>query len=274
MRLLGLGDSVMDLYRFRGEGYPGGNALNVSVLARRAGAAECAYLGVLADDAPGVHMQRALREEGVDISRARIVRGITACNYIEQDAAGDRIFTGNNGCDTAQNLAQVLLTDADRAYAAGFDVAHTSIHSLLDAFLPALALHTRLSMDFSNDGFTHVNVAALAPFLSFAFFSAGARDEDEVRSFAHFAAERGVKTVVFTMGARGAYILEHGREHREPAQTVPAVDALGAGDAFIAAFLVRYLDSGGDIAASAAFAAGQAARCCGHFGAFGHPFAI
>ena len=40
MKLLSLGDNVFDAYLFRKELYPGGNAANVSVLARRAGAEE------------------------------------------------------------------------------------------------------------------------------------------------------------------------------------------------------------------------------------------
>lgn len=272
MKLLGLGDNVMDAYRYRGEWYPGGNAANTAALAKRAGAFRSGYLGILADDAPGRHFKASLAQEGLDLSRLRIAHGCTACNYIELDAQGDRIFTGNNGSDTVQGMVQLLLGEGDRAYSADFDVVHTSIHSMLDRELPALALRTRLSMDFSNDGFTHINVAQLAPFLSFAFFSAGARGADEVRSFAHYAQSCGVGTVVFTMGTRGAYILEQDREYRQAAFPVEAVDALGAGDAFIAAFLVRYLDSNGDTALSAEYAARFAATCCGHYGAFGHPY--
>lgn len=47
MKLLGLGDNVFDAYLFRDELYPGGNAANVSVLARRIGAEYTGYLGVL-----------------------------------------------------------------------------------------------------------------------------------------------------------------------------------------------------------------------------------
>ena len=43
MKLLGLGDNVMDAYLFRGELYPGGNAANVAVLAKRAGAEKSGY---------------------------------------------------------------------------------------------------------------------------------------------------------------------------------------------------------------------------------------
>lgn len=274
MKLLGLGDSVMDAYLFQNQGYPGGNALNVSVLARRAGAETAGYLGVLADDAPGKHMLHALSAEGVDTGRVRIAHGATAMNYISLGPDGDRQFTGNNGCDTVQNCIRPMLTLTDRTYISGFDVTHSSIHSLLDDELPALAAHTRLSMDFSNDGFTHVNVARLAPLLRFAFFSAGGRDDAAVADFAHYAAAQGVPTVVFTMGARGAYILDHGETYRQPVIPTEAVDTLGAGDAFIAAFLVRYTQTDGDVPESAAFAARFAADSCRVSGAFGHPYPL
>ena len=35
MKLLGIGDNVLDDYRWRQELYPGGNSVNVPVLARR-----------------------------------------------------------------------------------------------------------------------------------------------------------------------------------------------------------------------------------------------
>nr|WP_300129651.1 PfkB family carbohydrate kinase [uncultured Butyricicoccus sp.] len=273
MKLLGLGDSVMDAYRFQNRSYPGGNAVNVAVLARRAGAQDAGYLGILADDAPGLHFQQALAQEQVDLTRLRVGHGRTACNYIVLDADGDRQFAGNNGCDTVQNQMQLLLNRTDRDYIAGFDVTHTSIHSLLDDALPALAAKTNLSMDFSNDGFTHVNVAKLAPLLRFAFFSAGGRSREQVADFAAYAAEQGTPTVVFTRGSQGAYILDRGTVYEQPAAYAPElVDTLGAGDAFIAAFLVRYADTGGDVVQSAQAAAQFAAQNCGHFGAFGHPY--
>ena len=74
MKLLGLGDNVMDAYLFRGELYPGGNAANVAVLAKRAGAEKSGYIGVLATDAAGEHFRTVLQAENVDISRLR--RGV------------------------------------------------------------------------------------------------------------------------------------------------------------------------------------------------------
>ena len=50
MKLLGIGDNVLDDYRWRQELYPGGNSVNVPVLARRYDGSTAAYIGVLADD--------------------------------------------------------------------------------------------------------------------------------------------------------------------------------------------------------------------------------
>ena len=275
MKLLSLGDNVFDAYLFRGELYPGGNAANVSVLARRAGAEETAYAGVLADDPAGRHFKAALEAEGVDTSRLRMAVGKSACNYITLDDNGDRTFSGNNGRETVQSLFALRLTPEDFRYAAGFDVLHTSIHSGTDfAVLGGLARRTDLSMDFSNDGFTHDNVAALAPILRFAFFSSGGRSVEEVRPFAEFAAGCGIPQVVFTMGIRGACGVSGGSFWQAPAYPVQAVDALGAGDAFIAAFLTDFYENGGSAPAAADRAAHFASDCCLHYGAFGHPLPL
>ena len=93
-------------------------------------------------------------------------------------------FSGNNGQETVQTCNRPIITSADRMYAATFDVVHSSIHSGLDDALPALSHCADLSMDFSSDGFTHDNVARLAPLLRFAFFSAGERSEEQAMEFA------------------------------------------------------------------------------------------
>ena len=64
------------------------------------------------------------------------------------------------------------------------------------------------------------------------------------------------------MGLRGACGISHGKKWHVPATPVDAVDALGAGDGFIAAFLRAFYDNGADAAAAAADASGFAAKCC------------
>ena len=48
MKLIALGDNVIDAYRNTGEHFPGGNAVNVAVHAARLGA-QAEYLGAFGD---------------------------------------------------------------------------------------------------------------------------------------------------------------------------------------------------------------------------------
>ena len=73
-RILGIGDNTVDIYVDQGMEYPGGNAVNVAVLARRLGA-ETSYLGCLGRDALGDLVHECLVAEGVDVSRCRRIDG-------------------------------------------------------------------------------------------------------------------------------------------------------------------------------------------------------
>ena len=270
MKILGIGDNVFDYYRWRHELYPGGNSVNVPVLARRFDGSEAGYIGILGDDRFGQAYLEALKEEGVDVSRVRILHAESACNYIELDEAGDRSFVGNNGEENAFFLTALNFTHADFRLMEQYDLIHSSIHSFLDQWHPMFARRAPLSLDFSGE-YNRVNIAKLCPLLRFAFFSGGNKSEEEVRAIAASAVDASAKTAVVTMGVRGSYILEEGKEHRQQAFQADVLDALGAGDAYIGAFLAQYHKNGGDIADAAEEASRFAALCCGHYGAFGHP---
>ncbi|MEM1485894.1 PfkB family carbohydrate kinase [Oscillospiraceae bacterium PP1C4] len=269
MKIIGIGDSVIDAYLHQKKLYPGGNSVNVPVLAKRFGAEQAAYIGVLGNDAPGRHFLKALHSEGVDSSHVRVVEGITAQNLIQLDESGDRHFVGNNGREVAQYRVRLALTAQDIHYIENYTLAHTSVHSFIDDLLPAIARRTDISMDFS-DGYNLQNIAKLCPLLRFAFFSGGSKSEQEVHDLAAYALECGARTVVVTRGIKGSYLLESGRSHTQSSVKTQVVDALGAGDSFIAAFLTYYMDNKGDMGSAALAASKYAAKCCGHYGAFGN----
>src|ERR1700742_3656694 len=76
-RILGLGDNTVDTYVDAGLQFPGGNAVNVAVLAQRRGA-PASYLGCLGDDEAGALIATALATEGIDLSHCRRMRADTA----------------------------------------------------------------------------------------------------------------------------------------------------------------------------------------------------
>jgi sugar/nucleoside kinase (ribokinase family) len=94
---------------------------------------------------------------------------------------------------------------------------------------------------------------------------AGGREAPE--EIARVLLDAGVKVVGLKMGERGAYIRSaEGDEIRLPALPVEAVDALGAGDAFVAGFLTGIVRDW-DLERSARFANAVGACCVTALGA-------
>lgn len=138
LSVLGVGDNSVDVYLDKGAMFPGGNAVNVAVMAGRLGA-RAAYLGCLARDHFGDLIYGALAEEGLDLGHCRRVDGENACALVGHNG-DDRVFLGAR----PGVRGQIDLVDADSTYAGGFDVVHTSVNSDLDAALPRLAAATKL----------------------------------------------------------------------------------------------------------------------------------
>ncbi|WP_173046098.1 PfkB family carbohydrate kinase [Bosea sp. ANAM02] len=263
-RLLGLGDNTVDTYVDRGLQFPGGNAVNVAVQARRLGA-QTGYLGCLGSDEAGMHIVDALRSEGVDTARCRIRPGSNARAFIGHDGQDRRFLRSERGVRGEWGAIDA----ADRAYIASFDLVHSSIYSELGDALPIVRAAARsLSYDFS-ERWSDENLAATLPSVDIAFLSHPSASDAECRTLMERCSGWGAGMVVATRGVKGALALADGRLHEQPASSASVVDTLGAGDGFIAACLLAILDGAG-IAAALAAGAEQAAQVCGYQGGFGH----
>lgn len=79
----------------------------------------------------------------------------------------------------------------------------------------------------------------------------------------------GAGCVLLTFAGAGALVSGISGRHWLPAPRLDAVDSTGAGDVFATAFLVKYLESNGDLLESGRFAAAAAALSTQAFGAEG-----
>ena len=261
MYIVGIGDNVVDRYLARGQMFPGGNALNVAVFARRAGA-QTAYVGALGTDRAGRQVLRALQEEGVDVSRVRIVPGPNA--YAEVNLVdGDRQFVGSS-----LGVSMFTPDAGDLAMARAADLVHSSTYSGLDEWVQAQREELAISFDFS-DRIGQTYVEAIGPGLVSAQFSGAALDDQTAEDLARWTVSLGTRLVLVTRGAKSAIACMGDRCYTQQPRPVLPVDTLGAGDAFIAAFLVAHLE-GADVPEAMARAADAAAATCGYFGGFGH----
>ncbi|GAA4012942.1 fructosamine kinase FrlD [Deinococcus rubellus] len=266
-RLLGLGDNTADLYLSQGLMYPGGNALNVSVLTAQL-LHPASYLGCVGMDDGGNHLLASLSAEGVDTAYCRQVPGTTSWSKIEHEGP-DRKFVGfERGVQT-----QWMLSDEVLEYIADHQIVHSSLYSDLGERLPAIRSRARLlSFDFSSDFGQH-DLETIAPSLDVAFCSASQNDDHAVEVLAGKIQALGCPLVIVTRGERGAVALSGGQLFQQASVPTRVIDTLGAGDAFIAGFLNTWLDHA-DIGLALKSGAHLAAQNCTEYGAFGRGIAI
>lgn len=276
VRLLGLGDNVVDKYIYQNIMYPGGNAVNVAVYSTFLGA-EAGYLGIYGNDREGGVVRKALEEKGLDQSRCRILEGENGCSVVDL-VDGDRTYIGGNDGGVSKTHPLVLEQD-DIAYMKRFDLIHTSCYSHVDGQLPVMkTAGVPISYDFSNH-FGKEACERVCPFIDVALISCGHLKDEEIDKTAAMAQHAGCSMVLTSMGSRGAQLYFRGKIYRQKALLVQAKDTLGAGDAFFTGFIVSYLSGGGRftrneetdglIERSLYQAAEFAAKICSADGAFG-----
>lgn len=281
VRVLGLGDNIVDRFVDRGVEYPGGNAVNVAVFARRLGA-EAAYLGVFGDDERGSFVRDAIEDCGVDTSRSPVRPGPNGVTEIET-VDGERRFLGwNQGGVTVSD--PLRLGEEDVRYASGFSLVHSSVYSAAVEELPKLAA-TRVLRSYDLSAEPEYRTAgyldAVGPWIDLALVSLGGLGRTEVWAELRRIAGHGPSLVLGTQGPAGAVLFDGDAfYYSEPAPVPgPFQDTMGCGDAYLAAFVVELLGSGwrrnarpGGVALTRAMrrAAQFAALQCTVEGAFGH----
>ena len=266
--LVGIGDNVVDHYLDQSVYYPGGNALNVAVLARRFGLADTAYIGIVGDDPEGAHVRAAMLAEGMSDAWLRQGMGETGKAKVTlQD--GDRVFVGSNKGGLRRRL-MLRMDDDDLALIARLGHVHSSCFSYLECELPRIrAVAHGLSFDFST-GRDPDYWAQVCPMVTLAFLSGSDLDDTATEALIRCIHALGAPQVCVTQGERGAVFSDGARILRQGIVPARIVDTMGAGDAFIAGFLAATL-TGADPAAALPHAAACAARACGWPAAFGYP---
>lgn len=264
LSIIGVGDNTVDTYIHRKTRFPGGNAVNVAVLAHRYGA-RAAYLGFVGNDEGGRQVLDSLRAEGLDISRCHILQnestGFSTVNVID----GDRVF----GDGVPGACKHLHLSPADLEYISGFDIVHTSVFSYLEPQMAELKAHSKLLCFDLSQRCDEPYLDQVLPHTDIALLSLADVADDERDSLMKKMMSYGLKLLVMTRGKQGSWIYDGAALYHQDIIPVETVDSLGAGDAFAARFLVEYA-SGVEIQRAMQLAAQSAAENCTHFGAYGY----
>lgn len=238
IKVIGLGDNVVDYYLHTQTVYPGGNALNFSVYSKMMGF-QSAYMGIFGDDENAEHVYQTIQDLNIETKHCRFYSGENGCapvNIVD----GDRVFLGSNKGGISKEHPWELTT-LDLKYLQQFDLIHTSIFSYIDSQLPTMAAHgLRVSYDFSNR-FSEEFLFSLCPYLWCACLSSSERNYEDNIALIHQAVAHGCPNVILTRGTDGALVYFNGKLYEQSPCLVCPVDTMGAGDSFITAFLTSYL---------------------------------
>lgn len=273
MRFACIGDVGVDKYVNLGLCRPGGCSLNVAVhLSRLAPGFDVRLLSAIGDDAAADSLRGVFAQENLSLF-VEGFPGRTATQAIELKPGGERQFVGYD----AGVLEDFVLSDEQKRVVHVSDYVMTLVYSQFeDAFAQVLAAPRRgkLVVDFMDLTDYGGNLGPVEEGLRHAdlgFF--GLKDaSDPVIAELERRTAGTTKRYVVTLGGLGSLWLEDGQRLHAPASPVPmVVDTTGAGDAFAAAFLSRYLE-GVAPRDALAFASEHAATVVTQIGSF--PFSV
>ncbi len=278
MKVIALGDNVIDYYQNTGECFPGGNAVNVAVHAARQGA-ESEYFGNLGADAYAEVIVKALDDFHVAHDHCPVLAGKTTkvCNYEVTD--GERSFVSVvTGPDWA---GPIQLEEEDLRHLAEADLIACSCNAKMpEQMRKVQELPSVFVYDFGEKEKyrTKEYYDQVCGHIDLAMFSCRPMEEAEFKEFCRPLHERGVVHVLATIGAEGQLLSAGGQIMKKGIQKVIPSDTMGAGDSFLAAFLNTLMQLGWqknrlmpEEALSAALQAGQeaSAKNCMQQGGFG-----
>ncbi|NYB73359.1 fructoselysine 6-kinase [Sedimentibacter hydroxybenzoicus DSM 7310] len=231
-----VGDNCIDFYDNTGEYYAGGNPVNVAVYVKRMNG-NSSYTGVVGNDDYGRFMIEAITAKGVDTSHIRILNGKTAITHVEIKN-GDRIL----GEYEEGVMADFKLTEEDIDFLCSHDLVVTGIWGMIESELYKIkGRGVPVAFDFADKLDYEITQKAV-PFVDYAFFSCDSKSDDELHEFMKFIKSKGPGIVVVTRGEKGSIAYDGNEFSSFGIIECDVVDSMGAGDSYIAGFLMGILE--------------------------------
>lgn len=224
---------------------PGGKGANQAVAAAKLGAS-VAMVGRVGTDSFGRALRESLRVDAVDTANVFADDlAATGVAVIQVDDGGQNTIVVASGANAYVTRADI---DTSRAALISANALVVQLEVPLDTVTHALQLaheaHVLTILNPAPAQPLQPDVLALVDILAPNETEASLLTDIMVNDWAGAEAaarelnRRGARTVVITLGARGALVFENNLAHQVPPFPVKSIDATAAGDAFVATLAV------------------------------------
>ncbi|MCJ7508592.1 MAG: carbohydrate kinase family protein [candidate division Zixibacteria bacterium] len=248
--------------------HPGGSAVNTAIALAKLGI-NPAIIGVVGKDFFGDFLIKALIKEGVDIQfLRRTTKSNTSSSFVMISQDGERSFFHYIGANS-----MVTPSIVDFSLLDGVKMLHVAPINLMPSFKGEEAVgimakakksglitsidttHNLDEIEFIRSCLKYTDI--FLPNYNEAKKISG---KESLREISENLLAIGTRLVVIKMGDRGCYLRNKKVEMFVPGYQVNAVDTTGAGDAFVAGFLLGTL-KGWELNKTAKFANAVGAMC-------------
>ncbi|MFE8046175.1 ribokinase [Brenneria goodwinii] len=228
----------------------GGKGANQAVAAGRSGA-NIAFIACVGDDDIGARIRQQLSEDCIDVSAVEAVPGQTtgvALIFVNGEAENMiAINAGANAAVTPDYLRrhQQLIIDASallvqlesplETVAAAAKVAHEH-HT-------AVILNPAPACELPDELLSLVDIITPNETEAQRLTGIAVRTEEDAARASRVLHDKGIATVLITLGSRGVWLSEEGNGQRIPGYPVQAVDTIAAGDTFNGALVTALLEN-------------------------------
>ncbi len=221
---------------------PGGSAANFAVIASRLGA-DAGFIGKIGDDFFGEYLVKDLKEEKVNTDAVPKSLLPTGTVFIAVRKDGQRMMFAHSGA--ANDLSE---QDINIDYMAKYDHLHladleniSTLSYAAKKFTGTISLNPGALMAEKPKETLELMplVDVLICSRNEAMLLSGAKNVSDALEFFF---KLGPEVVVITRGAESSLAYDGKCKFDVPVFKVPVVDTTGAGDAFSAAFVCRYLE--------------------------------
>lgn len=199
------------------------------------------FLSALGEDDSGRRIQQELRDLGVDTSNILFGGGMTPHYLAVMDEEHD-MAVAISDMELVERVDVNYLRERKK-------MIESSRYTVLDTnlSLPSLEyLFTHVKSNYLVDGVSTAKVTKLSKYLNnIAFLKvniyeaqvlAETNSHDE-KHLGEILMDKGLRSLVITAGAKGAYYFDQKRQYFLPARPIDVATASGAGDAFMAGYV-------------------------------------